>query len=423
MPTSARTKPTIAAIMYVLLPQVSATSANPATRVALLETFMVISSELIMWPKLAKKSTTLAIAAAATKNGTHNAAMPAKSGAVASIGAVKTTPRKTRLPSSSRTNAPQFCLRDDDAFDIRITICKAWRDLRSYSPCSLRAVVRVRQLMESTSCVLQEGNGDSGIVLKRIQSSFDARKLLMRIAFAYESAYPWFNGGIEKRRFIIMKELAKDRQNDVHMFTMFRKGMPGREFRLDKISYHCVGDATDMEKMYVKGRRRSVTMPIMFSLSLLGRIFHYKFEVVDADSFPFLHLFSLYIYCKLRGARFAVTWHEVWDGKFWNDYLGVFGFVGYSIEWLSARLSDSYIANASTTKGLLVKVLGVDPRKVMVFPAAVDGDEVAKFMRRGRPARRQVRRDKQAGQAQAHRAGHKGDQERQGEARCSREGP
>ncbi len=198
----------------------------------------------------------------------------------------------------------------------------------------------------------------------------------MRLAFASDSAYPWFNGGIEKRRYIIMRKLAED-GHDVHCFTMHRKSMPGREFTRGGIRYHCVGEALDWEGMYRGGsRRRSIRMPIMFSISLFFGIFPYRFDALDADSFPFLHLFPLWVYAKLRGIRFAITWHEVWDMRFWKRYLRGLGIGGYIVEWLSARMADVNIANVSTTASLLEKELGISRGRIVTFPVAVDSEEV-----------------------------------------------
>ncbi len=203
----------------------------------------------------------------------------------------------------------------------------------------------------------------------------------MRLAFASDSAYPWFNGGIEKRRYIIMKQLAKE-GDEVHCFTMHRKNMPGTEFTHKGVRYHCVGEAMDWEGMYRGGsRRRSIRMPIIFSISLFFGILPYRFDALDADSFPFLHIFPLWIYTRLRGIRFAVTWHEVWNLAFWKGYLRGLGIIGYTVEWLTAHMSDMCIANVSTTKGLLERELGIDPGRIINFPVAVDSDEVRRHSR------------------------------------------
>lgn len=201
----------------------------------------------------------------------------------------------------------------------------------------------------------------------------------MRLAFVSDNSYPWFNGGIEKRRYIIMRRLV-EAGHEVHCFTMHRKGMPGDEFTQRGIRYHCVGEAMSWQGMYRGGSaRRSIRMPLIFSFQLFFKIMPYRFDVLDADSFPFLHLIPLFIYTKLRDIRFAITWHEVWSADFWKRYLRGAGVVGYAVEWLSSRMADVHIANASTTKRLLEKELGVRPERIIVFPVAVDSEEVRRL--------------------------------------------
>ncbi|MDE1854721.1 MAG: glycosyltransferase family 4 protein [Candidatus Micrarchaeota archaeon] len=203
----------------------------------------------------------------------------------------------------------------------------------------------------------------------------------MRIAFASDSAYPWFNGGIEKRRYIIMRKLAEE-GHEVHCFTMHRKNMPGHVFTYKGIRYHSVGEALGWEGMYRGGsKRRSIRMPLIFSAQLFWKILPYRFDAVDADNFPFLHLFPLFFYSKIRGARFAITWHEVWSAGFWKRYLSGLGILGYFVEWISARMADVHIANSSTTKRLLISELGADPDKIIVFPVAVDTEEMRRYSR------------------------------------------
>ncbi len=211
----------------------------------------------------------------------------------------------------------------------------------------------------------------------------------MRIAFTSDNTYPWFKGGIEKRRYIIMRKLAEE-GHEVHCFTMHRKGMPGHAFTYKGIRYHSVGEALGWQGMYRGGsKRRSIRMPLIFSAKLFWSILPYRFDVLDADSFPFLHLFPLFVYSKLRGIKFAITWHEVWDAQFWKRYLSGFGIIGYMIEWLSSRMADVQIANASTTRTLLERVLGVDPRRIIVFPVAVDSGEIRRLSARRPRKKRQ----------------------------------
>jgi glycosyltransferase involved in cell wall biosynthesis len=195
----------------------------------------------------------------------------------------------------------------------------------------------------------------------------------MKLGFAYDNAYPWFSGGVEKRRFLIMRELARA-GHEVHFFTMYRKSMPGADFSDSGIQYHCAGKAVPESAMYVSGRR-NIFWTVKYSFLVFFRMFRYKFDFVEADAFPFLHLLPIWLYSRLRGARMAVAWHEVWTREYWKSYLGRFkGDVGYAVEAISARLGDVDIANSLATARMLKSEFGV--RKVITLPAAVSSAEI-----------------------------------------------
>jgi len=194
----------------------------------------------------------------------------------------------------------------------------------------------------------------------------------LKLAFAYDSAYPWFNGGIEKRRFLIMQALANS-GHEVHCFTMLREGMPGREFSYKGIKYHCCGVGIPNSKMYVHGRR-NIRWPLKYALILPFKLIKYdNFDLIDADAFPFLHLFTISLIAKLKRIKFIVTWHEVWSLRYWQRYLGkVGGIVGYFVEYLASKLTKDFISNSNETAKRLYEEFG---KKSLVFPAAVSSYE------------------------------------------------
>ena len=203
----------------------------------------------------------------------------------------------------------------------------------------------------------------------------------MKIAFAYESVYPWFNGGIEKRRYNILRSLAKNKSNEIHMFTLYRTGMPGMEFKYGGVYYHCLGKALDINKMY-RGESRTMYMSLKFSVLLFLKIIKYRFDIIDTEAFPFLHIPLLALYSRLRRTKLAITWHEVWSKSYWLSYMGKGGNFGYFMERLAAKLGYVHIANTTTTKKLLEKFFGIEPDKILVLPAAVYSDEIKSFLRR-----------------------------------------
>lgn len=207
--------------------------------------------------------------------------------------------------------------------------------------------------------------------------------IIVRIAFAYDSAFPWIRGGIERRRHLVMQKFVNE-GHEVHLFTMLREGMKSTEFTYEGVRFHCVGDATETSKMYKKDGvgRRNIRWPLKYAILLMFKIWLYRFDILDADSFPFLHILPLSIYAKLTGTTFVVTWHEVWDLKYWNHYLGALGFFGYLAEKIAAIASKKKIANSSLTREALMRVLNVKKDEIVLFPAAVSGDEVRSFLRK-----------------------------------------
>lgn len=210
----------------------------------------------------------------------------------------------------------------------------------------------------------------------------------MRLGFVSDNAYPWFNGGIEKRRYVILQKLAAAGE-EVHCFTTFRKGMPGKEFSYRGVHYHCFDSAEGWQGMYTgSGKRRSITKPLSFSLHLFYHIMRYRLDLVDADSFPFLHILPLWVYKVLRRTRLVITWHEIWSKGFWTEYLQSAGVIGYWIETLCAKAADMHIANTTTTKRLLEDEFGIPAKKIKVLAVAVDEDEIKEFLEKSKVKRR-----------------------------------
>ncbi|MGI0141976.1 MAG: glycosyltransferase family 4 protein [Candidatus Micrarchaeales archaeon] len=207
----------------------------------------------------------------------------------------------------------------------------------------------------------------------------------MRFGFAYDSAYPWFNGGIEKRRFLIMRALH-EAGHEVHLFTMFREGMPGMEFVYKGIHYHCCAKALPTGAMYKNGRR-NIRWPLKYAAAIGPIIWKYRFGLLDADAFPFVHIPSLATYAKLTGAKFVVTWHEVWDRKYWEKYLPSLGLFGYVAEKVSARVSGIAIANSSTTKEGLIDTLKVPASRIHLLAAPISRRELEHFTKNRKPKR------------------------------------
>lgn len=197
----------------------------------------------------------------------------------------------------------------------------------------------------------------------------------MKVAFASDNAYPWFNGGIEKRRFFIAQEFVKA-GHEVHFFTMRHGDMKSDNFVKDKVHYHCTSNASDSEKLYVNGRR-NIWWAFKSGTLLFFKMLPYKFDFMDVDAFPFFNVISADLYSKMTGTPLAITWYEAWSRKYWKTYLGDYkGGIGYSIESYAAKRSRKIIAISSATQDSLVQLFGIKRSNVQILPCAISSREL-----------------------------------------------
>lgn len=122
------------------------------------------------------------------------------------------------------------------------------------------------------------------------------------------------------------------------------------------------------------GARRSIKQAAIFAACSV-RLVTRTFDVLEADSIPFLHLFPLKAVTLLRRKRLLVTWHEVWGRDYWRSYLGPLGFVAAALERLAASLPDHIVAASAGTAERLGE-LGVREDRITVVANGIDPAEI-----------------------------------------------
>ncbi len=207
----------------------------------------------------------------------------------------------------------------------------------------------------------------------------------MKIAFVYDVPYPWHKGGIEHILATEAEELAKE--HEVHFFTLRWPGM-SNDFIYKNIHYHCYGDATE-ENVYRHGRR-SIREALSFSI-YSWKLLKYKFDFVITDQFPILHLFPLRVYRVLRNSRLIIRIDEVWDHKYWNEYLGQFlGTIanGYS-NYLAYSRNATYITNSQLNVKKLINAK-IKNSKIRLFAPVVDSENIEKSIKNVKKERKVI---------------------------------
>ena len=191
---------------------------------------------------------------------------------------------------------------------------------------------------------------------------------MARIAFVSDVAYPWTKGGMEAIHYLEMKELAKN--NEVYCFCMRFGGMK-KEFFKDGVHYVTAGKASYAE-LYTEKGTRSIALARRFASALPNALGPYRFDLVYANSFPYLHLKAVKAYCRANGSKLALDVAEVWNLKRWKDYLGrVKGIAAYHYARNALKGADAYVANSSSTAKDLANA-GIPKDKITVLSPVID---------------------------------------------------
>jgi glycosyltransferase involved in cell wall biosynthesis len=188
------------------------------------------------------------------------------------------------------------------------------------------------------------------------------------VAMVTDAIHPFHHGGKELRYHELARRLAESAEVDV--YTM--KWWPGPAVRREGgVTYRAI---CPMLPLY-RGGRRSIAQALVFALCCTRLAFR-RFDAIEADHMPYMHLLPLRIVATLRRKRFVVTWHEVWGPAYWRRYLGRAGRAGWWLERLAMRLPDAVVAASAETAERLAPHLR-DGVPVVVAPNGVDLEAIA----------------------------------------------
>ena len=201
---------------------------------------------------------------------------------------------------------------------------------------------------------------------------------MARIAFVSDVVYPWTKGGMEAIHYLEMKELVKN--NEVSCFCMRFKGVK-KEFFKDGIHYVTAGKAS-LNELYTEKGTRSIALARRFASALPKALKPYRFDLVYANSFPYLHLKAVKAYCKAKGSGLVLDMAEVWSLKRWKDYLGrVKGIPAYYYARNALKGADAYIANSSSTAKDLADA-GIPKGKITVLSPVINFETMPKPLKK-----------------------------------------
>jgi len=193
----------------------------------------------------------------------------------------------------------------------------------------------------------------------------------MKIAYVYDTIYPYTFGGVEKRIWELSVRLAR-KGHEIHIFgPKFWEG----DSIIQKEGIYLHGVCNPPKDRF-KGGRRSITWPIFFSLWLLFPLLKVKFDIIDCQNFPYFPCYSAKIVSIMRRTPLVITWHEVW-ADYWYEYLGKIGILGKLIEKMTASLKCTMIAVSDLTKRDL-EAIGTK-KSIKVITNGIDLESIRKI--------------------------------------------
>jgi len=193
------------------------------------------------------------------------------------------------------------------------------------------------------------------------------RDPLPTVALVTDAVFPWHRGGKEMRYHEVARRLAE--HADVHVYTMnWWRGAGER--RDGDVTFHAISPLLPL----YSGERRSVRQAVVFAVCCL-KLLWARFDVIEADHMPYIQLFPLRLVASLRRKRLVATWHESWGPRYWREYIGAAGLIGWWFERAAMRLPDAIIAASEQTAARLRGWLDASV-PVTVAPNGVDLEQI-----------------------------------------------
>lgn len=189
----------------------------------------------------------------------------------------------------------------------------------------------------------------------------------MRIAFVYDLVYPYSKGGVEKRIWDLA-HLLTARGHEVEVLgTRCWEGSADRV--VDGIRFRGIASQA---KIHTSAGRRSISQGLKFAVAVGRALAGSRYDIVEVQGMTPLTCLSALGVCRLRKSTAVVTWYEVWR-DYWNEYLGLLGYLGRFTEWLVAKISPFNTAVSRLAASRLEMLGG---RNVALIPIGIDCEAV-----------------------------------------------
>ena len=189
----------------------------------------------------------------------------------------------------------------------------------------------------------------------------------MRIAFVYDSVYPYRIGGGERGFWEIARRMARS-GGEVYLVGMkFWDGPAEIEREGVKIRGICRA-----VPMYDDRGNRRLIEAFHFGWHVFLHLLAAEYDVINCACFPYLSCLAASAASTFKRTKLVITWFEVLGKEFWSDHMGRTGMWAFAVERAVSRCTRWHIAISDFTRDRAISELGMLPSNVVTIPFGID---------------------------------------------------
>lgn len=190
------------------------------------------------------------------------------------------------------------------------------------------------------------------------------------LAILYDAAYPFLDGGGQRRIFEIAKAFVAAGWH-VNWYALHTWDGPSRQER-EGIIYHGLGQNV---RFYGDDGRRALRQALVYGRGVLfSKADFASYDLVWCGQWPFFHLLALFVRLVSWRTRLLVDWWEVWGCRRWLSYHPLLGIGGWLMETGLIKLVTrlGHVISISESGARQIVLLGGRQSHIHHIPNGID---------------------------------------------------
>jgi glycosyltransferase involved in cell wall biosynthesis len=189
----------------------------------------------------------------------------------------------------------------------------------------------------------------------------------VKIAFVYDSIYPYVIGGGEKGFWEVATRLAQ-RGGEVYLIGMKHWEGPA-ELEREGVKIRGICRAVPMYDD--RGNRRLIEA-CYFGWHVFLHLLKAEYDLINCASFPYFSCLAASAAATLRRKKVVITWFEVLGKAYWDEHMGRAGVWAFAVEKAVSRCTRWHVAISNFTRDRAISELGMSPSNVVTIPFGID---------------------------------------------------